>query len=44
VFDINALFEQELQARNEDLRRQAALSMRPKLRPSVPVTMAHADF
>ena len=40
VFDINALFEQELQARNEDLRRQAALSMLPKLRPSARVTMA----
>jgi hypothetical protein len=40
VFDISALFEQELQARNEDLRRQAALSMLPKLRPSARVTMA----
>jgi len=42
VFDINSLFEQELQARNEDLRRQAALAMLPKLRPSAKVTMA--DF
>ena len=40
VFDISALFEQELQARNEDLRRKAALSMLPKLRPSARVTMA----
>ncbi len=40
VFDISALFEQELKARNEDLRRQAALSMLPKLRPSARVTMA----
>ena len=40
VFDIGALFEQELQARNEDLRRRAALSMLPKLRPSSRVTMA----
>ena len=42
VFDINSLFEQELQARNEDLRRQAALAMLPKLRSSAKVTMA--DF
>lgn len=40
VFDIHSLFEQELQARNEDLRRQAALAMLPKLRPSSRVTMA----
>ena len=40
VFDISALFEQELKARNEDLRRKAALSMLPKLRPSARVTMA----
>ena len=40
MFDISALFGQELQARNEDLRRQAALSMLPKLRPSVRMTMA----
>jgi len=40
VFDMNALFEQELKARNEDLRRQAALAMLPKLRPSPKVTMA----
>ena len=39
VFDISALFEQELKARNEDLRRKAALSMLPKLRPSPRVTM-----
>ncbi len=42
VFDINSLFEQELQARNEDLRRQAALAMLPKLRLSAKMTMA--DF
>ena len=40
VFDITTLFEQEFQARNEDLRRQAALSMLSKLRPSARVTMA----
>lgn len=40
VFDISSLFEQALQARNEDLRRQAALSMLSKLRPSARVTMA----
>ena len=39
-FDISALFEQELKARNEDLRRQGALSMLPKLRPAALVTMA----
>ena len=39
VFDISALFEQELQTRNEDLRKQAARSMLPKLRPSARVTM-----
>lgn len=32
--DINSLFEQELQARNEDLRRQAALNMFYKLHPT----------
>ena len=32
--DINSLFEQELQARNEDLRRQAALTMFHKLHPT----------
>lgn len=32
--DINSLFEQELQARNEDLRRQAALTMFYKLHPT----------
>ncbi len=42
VFDIYSLFEQELQARNEDLRRQAALAMLLKLRLSAKVTMA--DF
>jgi len=41
-FDINSLFEQELQARSEDLRRQAALAMLPKLRLSAKMTMA--DF
>lgn len=40
VFDVSSLFEQELQARNEDLRRQAALAMLPKLRPSARVTVA----
>ena len=40
VFDISALFEQELKARNEDLRRQAAMAMLQKLRPSARVTMA----
>lgn len=39
-FDIGSLFEQELQARNEDLRRQAAVAMLPKLRPAARVTMA----
>ena len=39
-FDISALFEQELKARNEDLQRQAAMSMLSKLRPSSRVTMA----
>lgn len=42
VFDIHSLFEQELQARNEDLRRQAALAMLLKLRLSAKITMA--DF
>ncbi len=42
VFDISALFEQELKAHNEDLRRQAALSMLPKLRRSTWVTMAES--
>ena len=32
--DISSLFEQELQARNEDLRRQAALTMFYKLHPN----------
>ena len=40
VFEINALFEQELQACNEDMRRQAALLMLPKLRRCARVTMA----
>jgi hypothetical protein len=40
VFDVSSLFEQELQARNEDLRRQAAIAMLPKLRPSPKVSMA----
>ena len=34
TLDINSLFEQELQARNEDLRRQAALTMFHKLHPN----------
>lgn len=34
TLDINSLFEQELQARNEDLRRQAAQTMFYKLRPT----------
>lgn len=40
VLDITTLFEQELQTRNEDLRRQAALSLLTKLRPSGRVTVA----
>ena len=32
--DISSLFEQELQARNEDLRRQVALTMFYKLYPN----------
>ena len=40
VFDMGALFEQELQARNENLRWLAALSMLPKLRRSAWVMMA----
>jgi hypothetical protein len=40
VFDITALFEQELKARNEDLHRRAVLSMLPKLRPSQRMSMA----
>ncbi len=40
VFDVTSLFEQELQARNDDLRREAALAMLPKLRPSLRVSMA----
>ena len=39
VFDINSLFERELQARNEDLRRQAALRMFAKLHPNNRVTV-----
>lgn len=38
-FDISSLFEQELQARNEDLRRQAALNMFYKLHPTNKVTV-----
>lgn len=34
TLDIGSLFEQELQARNEDLRRQAAQTMFYKLHPS----------
>ncbi|MFO0621846.1 MAG: hypothetical protein U0745_10645 [Polyangia bacterium] len=37
--DIAALFEQELQARNEDLRRQAALTMFFKLHPTNKVSV-----
>lgn len=37
--DISSLFEQELQARNEDLRRQAALNMFYKLHPTNKVTV-----
>lgn len=37
---MTTVFEQELQTRNEDLRRQAALSMLTKLRLSPRVTMA----
>ncbi|HMU39995.1 MAG TPA: hypothetical protein PKE31_13390 [Pseudomonadota bacterium] len=37
--DITALFEQELQARNEDLRRQAALRMFHKLHPTNKVSV-----
>ena len=39
AFDITALFEQELQARNEDLRRQAAMTMFFKLHPTNKVTV-----
>ena len=39
LFDVTALFEQELQARNEDLRRQAALRMFAKLHPNNRVTV-----
>jgi len=39
AFDINALFEQELQARNEDLRRQAAMTMFFKLHPTNKVSV-----
>ncbi len=37
--DISSLFEQELQARNEDLRREAATRMFEKLHPSNRVTV-----
>jgi hypothetical protein len=37
--DISSLFEQELQARNEDLRRQAALNMFYKLHPTNKMTV-----
>lgn len=40
LFDITTLFEQEFHARDEGLRRQAALSMPSKLRPSARATMA----
>ena len=39
AFDITALFEQELQARNEDLRRQAAMTMFSKLHPTNKVSV-----
>ena len=39
VLDIGSLFEQELQARNEDLRKQAATRMFEKLHPSNRVTV-----
>jgi len=39
AFDITALFEQELQARNEDLRRQAAMTMFFKLHPTNKTTL-----
>lgn len=39
AFDITALFEQELQARNEDLRRQAAMTMFFKLHPTNKTTV-----
>lgn len=39
AFDITALFEQELQARNEDLRRQAAMTMFFKLHPTNKVSV-----
>ena len=39
ALDNTALFEQELQARNEDLRRQAAVTMFVKLRPSNKVSV-----
>lgn len=40
TLDINSLFEHELQARNEDLRRQAARTMFYKLRPTNQVSAA----
>ena len=39
LFDVTALFEKELQARNEDLRRQAALRLFAKLHPNNRVTV-----
>lgn len=39
--DISSLFEQELQARNEDLRRSAALTMFYKLHPNNKVSVEH---
>ena len=39
VLDIGSLFEQELQSRNEDLRKQAATRMFEKLHPSNRVTV-----
>ena len=39
TLDINSLFEHELKARNEDLRREAAETMFHKLRPSNKVSV-----
>lgn len=38
--DVNALFEQELQSRADDLYREAAIAMLSKLRPSNHITVA----
>ncbi len=39
TLDINSLFEHELQARHEDLRREAAQTMFYKLRPTNKITV-----